>query len=126
MEFLPDYMVPGAFVVLDEMPLTPNGKVDRRQLPEPESLRPESAQPLVAPRDETERRLVHVLEELLGVEPIGIHDDFFTLGGHSLLAGRLLARLRKDFATDITFSELFQEPTAAALARLVQQQAGGR
>ena len=90
-EKLPDYMVPNNFVMLEHMPLTNNGKIDRHALPEPETLRPELVDRYVAPRTEVERQLTDIWSAVLGVERIGVNDDFFELGGHSLLATQLIS-----------------------------------
>jgi len=118
------HMVPSAFVLLDEMPLTPNGKIDRRALPAPEELRPEIEQHYVAPRNHIEVALVELWQEVLGVNPIGVRDNFFELGGHSLKATRLLARVRQVFRTQLPLSVVFEATTVEALARaLVQHEA---
>ena len=113
---LPDYMVPSAFVLLDELPLTPNGKLDRHALPDPAAYLMSRSQEAVAPRTPLERRIVDVWEEVMEVNPIGVHDDFFELGGHSLLAVRLFARLQEVTARELPLALLFQAPTVAALA----------
>ncbi|HEU0013521.1 MAG TPA: amino acid adenylation domain-containing protein [Longimicrobium sp.] len=110
---LPDHMVPGAFVVLDAIPLTPNGKVDRRALPEPEA-RPVEA--YAAPRDETEEALAAIWAEVLKTERVGIDDDFFVLGGHSLLATEVVSRIRQRLGADIPLRAVFEAPTVRALA----------
>ncbi|MFD4371312.1 amino acid adenylation domain-containing protein [Streptomyces sp. NPDC058486] len=113
---LPDYMVPGAWVVLDRLPLTGNGKVDRRALPEP---RFETGTGYTAPRTPAEEILVALMGELLGRSRVGVHDNFFDLGGHSLLATRLVNRIRTHLGADLGIADLFEAPTAAALgARL--------
>ncbi|HJX28208.1 MAG TPA: amino acid adenylation domain-containing protein, partial [Thermoanaerobaculia bacterium] len=89
---LPDPMVPAAFVLLDALPLTPNGKVDRRRLPAPDLTGLETGRPLAAPRSQTEERLLEIWRQLLGIERIGVDDDFFALGGHSLLATQAVSR----------------------------------
>ena len=94
---LPEYMVPVRWVQLEALPLTPNGKVDRKALPEPAGT-DLPAQVYVAPRTDTERTLAAIWQELLGIERIGIHEDFFSLGGHSLLAMRLVSAMRKKAA----------------------------
>ncbi|WP_326682200.1 non-ribosomal peptide synthetase [Streptomyces sp. NBC_01237] len=113
---LPDYLVPSAYVVLDRLPLTGNGKVDRRALPEPEF---ETGTGYTAPRTPTEEILVELMGELLGRARVGAHDNFFDLGGHSLLATRLVNRVRTHLGAELGVADLFEAPTAAALgARL--------
>jgi amino acid adenylation domain-containing protein len=121
---LPDYMVPAVFVTLSALPLTPNGKVDRRALPEPDRLQPEDA--FVPPESPEERSLAAIWCEVLGVERVGVHDDFFRLGGHSLLAAQVIARVRRDLQVDLPLRSLFQAPTVAGLAAAVgEARAGG-
>ena len=115
---LPEYMIPAAFVVLTALPLMHNGKVDRNQLPEPEQLRPEKER--VAPRTIIEEMLTVVWGELLGVEQIGVHHNFFDLGGHSLLGTQLVARLRKLFQVELPLRMLFDSPTIAGMAVAVE------
>ncbi|CAM4017544.1 amino acid adenylation domain-containing protein [Corallococcus exiguus] len=112
---VPEYMVPAAFVFLDALPLTASGKVDTRALPVP-GTPPARAALQVAPRDTVEELLATLWAELLGVERVGIHDDFFDLGGHSLLATQLVARLRAVFDVDVSLQELFDRTTVARLA----------
>ncbi|MEM8930320.1 MAG: amino acid adenylation domain-containing protein, partial [Acidobacteriota bacterium] len=113
-ETLPDYMVPAHYVELDAFPLTPNGKVDRRALPEPsrQAVRAE----YVAPRTPTEAAIATAIATVLDVERVGAHDDFFALGGHSLLATRLLARLRAELEVDLPLRQVFTTPDVAGLA----------
>jgi aspartate racemase len=118
---LPAYMIPASFVVLEALPLTPNGKVDRASLPRPESSPAESARQMDVPRDPLERQLVQVFQDLLGVQTIGIHDDFFNLGGHSLLAVQLFARIEKLTGQSLPLSSLYQAATVAAIAALLRQ-----
>ncbi len=115
---LPDYMIPSHFVLLESMPLTANGKIDRAALPvpEPERVRPSG---LVPPQNSIQRRLVELWQEVLGVKPVGIEDDFFALGGHSLLAAEVIARIEQVFNRRLPVSVLFQAPTIAGLARLL-------
>jgi amino acid adenylation domain-containing protein len=117
---LPEYMVPSVFVFLDGLPLTVNGKVDRRALPAPgKSREPESGH--LAPRDPLELRLVRLWEELLGVEPVGVRDDFFALGGHSLLAVQLMARLQAMLGASLPVAALLRNPTVERLAVLLRE-----
>jgi amino acid adenylation domain-containing protein len=118
---LPDYMVPSAFVLLDALPLTPNGKVDRRALPMPERARPSLEDAFVAPRTPVEEGLTEIWAQVLGVEQVGIHDNFFDLGGHSLLATQVMSRLRNTFQVELPLRSLFDAPTLASLALAVSQ-----
>jgi amino acid adenylation domain-containing protein len=118
---LPAYMLPSAFVFLDRLPLTPNGKVDRQALPAPERSRPELGQVYVAPRNRTEERLALLCADVLGIDRIGIYDDFFECGGDSLLATQVCARIRESFKVELSLVEFFVEPTIAALAPLIEQ-----
>ncbi|MBW4672726.1 MAG: amino acid adenylation domain-containing protein [Desmonostoc geniculatum HA4340-LM1] len=120
-EKLPNYMVPGIFIILDSLPLTPNGKVDRRNLPAPDRTRPSLEETFVAPRNPIEETLAVIWTELLGFEQIGVHDNFFNLGGHSLIAVQILSRLREVFQVELSFQNIFANPTVAGLAELVQQ-----
>ncbi|HUB27227.1 MAG TPA: phosphopantetheine-binding protein, partial [Tepidisphaeraceae bacterium] len=96
---LPDYMVPSAFVPLDEIPLTPNGKVDRNALPAPEPAQADLQERLVRSITDVEKSLIAIWCDLLAPKQVGVHDNFFELGGHSLLAVRLQSRLEKQFGT---------------------------
>ncbi len=121
---LPDYMVPAAFVLLERLPLTANGKLDRQALPAPYQLRAELTTAFVAPRDELEQQLVSIWEQLLDARPIGISDDFFDLGGHSILAVRLMARIQQDYGVQLPVAALFQGATIADLASLLRERVG--
>jgi amino acid adenylation domain-containing protein len=112
---LPAYMMPSAFVLLDALPITPNGKVDRRRLPAPGGL-PESGRSLVAARNATEERLLAIWKELLGVDRIGVEDDFFALGGHSLLATQAVSRVRQAFGVELPLRTFFAAPSVASVA----------
>ncbi|MEH2001260.1 MAG: amino acid adenylation domain-containing protein [Nostoc sp.] len=115
---LPDYMVPNAFVMLEEMPLTPNGKVDRRALPTPD-LHSELKDKYIAPRTPIEEMLAQIWSQVLKVEQVGIHDNFFELGGHSLLATQLVSRIRDRFKVQLPLRELFNAATIAELAQSI-------
>ncbi|WP_434300845.1 amino acid adenylation domain-containing protein [Corallococcus exiguus] len=120
---LPEYMVPSAFVPLEALPLTSNGKVDRKALPDVSGARPASEHPYVEPRSDVEQKLALILAEILGVARVGIHDDFFELGGHSLLATRTISRIRSELGVELPLSALFENPSIARLSvHLVQAQ----
>ncbi len=121
---LPNYMIPNAFVILDKLPLTSNSKVDRRALPIPDISRQDTGTSFVTPRDDLELQLVQIWEEVLGVKPIGIYDNFFEIGGSSLLSLQLLARLDRDltFSAKITLKALFQISTIAKLVDVLRQE----
>jgi acyl carrier protein len=119
-ERLPDYMVPSAFVLLEELPLTPNGKVDRKALPEPEG-RGAGAE-YVAPRTPVEELLAGIWAEVLGVERVGVNDNFFELGGHSLLAIQVTTRIRELLGVEVPLRALFESPTIDRLARVVAEE----
>ncbi|MFH6996246.1 phosphopantetheine-binding protein, partial [Flavobacterium sp. FlaQc-48] len=107
---LPEYMVPQLWVTLDTMPLTSNGKLDKKSLSHPDGSELSSKE-YVAPRNETERQLAVIWQNLLGVERVGIHDDFFELGGHSLLATRLVSMIRKELSKEIEIADIFAYTT---------------
>ena len=119
-DHLPFYMLPSTIKVLEEMPLTPNRKIDRRALPRPES-EPESDHYL-APRNDIETRLVSIWKEILWVKRVGIRDNFFELGGHSLLAVRLFARIQEEFGQSLPLLLLFKDGTVEALAESLTRQ----
>jgi len=116
---LPDYMIPSVFETLDAFPLTPNGKVDRKALPEPSSTRPELGKQYVPPRNATEESLAAIWSEVLGVEQVGVHDSFFELGGHSLLATRVVSRAAQVLNVEVRLRDLFHSPTIAGLAEQI-------
>ena len=123
-EKLPEYMVPSAFVMLDALPLTPNGKVDRRTLPAPDQARPELERAFVAPRTPVEGKLSGIWTEVLGLDQVGIHDNFFSMGGHSILAIQVMSRVRDAFQVEFPLRRLFESPTVADLSvAIVERQA---
>jgi len=119
-ERLPDYMVPSTFVLLEALPLTPSGKVDRRVLPAPERARPGLAQAFVAPRTPAEKALAGFYAEALGLGRVGAHDNFFDLGGHSLLASQVMSRVHAAFQVELSVNSLFEAPTVAELAERIE------
>ncbi|WP_328540611.1 non-ribosomal peptide synthetase [Streptomyces sp. NBC_00344] len=121
-ERLPEYMVPAVLVMMDELPRTVGGKVDRDRLPDPDGHRPILSGEFVPPRNPTERAVADVWQEVLQLDRIGIHDNFFDLGGHSLLATRVVIRLRSVFGCEIGVRTLFERPSVARLAGAVEEQ----
>lgn len=121
---LPDYMVPTTFTFLDALPLTPNGKVNRLALPEPESLSIKKQNPsdeIVLPRTAVEKRIAKIWKDLMGLDKVGINDDFFDLGGHSLMAVRVLTRIESDLGVRLPLTSFFHSGTIAQLAELVNR-----
>ncbi|WP_224362051.1 non-ribosomal peptide synthetase [Hyalangium versicolor] len=121
---LPEAMIPSAFVFLPELPLTPNGKVDRRALPAPAVTRANLREAFVAPRTPTEEAMARLWTELLRVESIGIHDNWFELGGNSLVATQLLSRLRQSFGVELPLRRVFEAPTIAGLTTSIEAERG--
>jgi non-ribosomal peptide synthetase component F len=113
---LPDYMVPCAFVFLESLPLTTNGKLDRKALPAPDQIRPDVTEKFVAPRTLVEETLANIWAKVLGFERVGVHDNFFDLGGHSLLGTQVMSRTREALQVDLPLRILFEAPTVAELA----------
>jgi amino acid adenylation domain-containing protein len=120
-ETLPFYMVPTAFVMLDSMPLTANGKVDRKALPDPDETRPEIEETFVAPRTPIEEVLTEIWADVLGLKQVGVFDNFFELGGHSLLATRVTSHVREKLQAELPLRTLFEQPTIAGLALIIAQ-----
>jgi amino acid adenylation domain-containing protein len=120
-ESLPEYMLPSHFVFLEKMPLTTNGKFDRNALPEPTKERPALAQSYEAPESSTEKYLTNLWEQTLEIAPIGRHDKFFELGGNSILAAKFIGRLQKDLDASIFITTIFDHPTVASYAALLEE-----
>jgi amino acid adenylation domain-containing protein len=116
---VPDYMIPSAFVLLDTMPLTRNGKVDRPALPEPGQSRPELDTPFVAARTLIEEDLAKIWAEVLSLDQLGVHDNFFDLGGHSLAATRVISQVIKRFQAEVPLQALLSAPTVAEMAAMI-------
>ncbi|MEI6411069.1 MAG: amino acid adenylation domain-containing protein [Bacteroidota bacterium] len=117
---LPDYMIPSYFVALESMPMTSSGKIDRKALPAPDHSAMQSGTVYVAPRNAVENQLVEIWQQVLGRDQIGVEDNFFNLGGHSLRAIRVVSLIRQALSVEIRLSEIFANPTIAALAHRIQ------
>jgi acyl carrier protein len=115
---LPEYMVPSQFVCLAALPLTQNGKVDRSALPEPDATPQGTAE--LAPRTPMEATLAGIWTEVLGLQKVGVRDNFFEIGGHSLLAVQILIRLREELNVDVSLASIFEVPTVEQLARRIE------
>src|SRR5262249_45810235 len=122
---LPHYMVPATYVRLDALPLSPNGKVDRKRMPEPPQGRAEHLPEYAAPRDVVEEVVAGIWREVLRLEEIGVEDAFLDLGGHSILAAQVQARLAEVLPFDVSLRDLFDASTPAALARRLRDRARG-
>ncbi|MGQ3825759.1 phosphopantetheine-binding protein, partial [Pseudomonas alliivorans] len=119
---LPDYMVPTHFVLLDAMPLTANGKLDRKALPAPDATQLQGQ--FVAPEGELEQQLAAIWAEVLKVEQVGRTDNFFELGGHSLVAVQMLVRVREQLQHEVSLKDLFEHPVLADFSITIQQKNG--
>ncbi|NEO42624.1 MAG: amino acid adenylation domain-containing protein, partial [Moorea sp. SIOASIH] len=117
---LPEYMIPSRFVLLCQLPLTPNGKVDRKALPAPD-LAISASTEYMAPQTETQKVLAEIWAEVLGIEKVGIHDNFFDLGGHSLMATQVVSRIQQAFAVECPLKTLFETPELASLAQKLEK-----
>ena len=123
-ENLPEYMQPAAIVVLSNLPLTPNGKIDRKSLPTPETAHRSIEQSFVEPRTALEQVLAEIWARVLGIERVGLHDNFFEMGGHSLLVIQVVVRIRDAFQIDLPFRSIFAAPTVAGLGEAMLGLAG--
>ncbi|WP_172844423.1 non-ribosomal peptide synthetase [Tumebacillus algifaecis] len=118
-EYLPSHMVPSAFVFLDALPLTTNGKIDRKALPQPDFSAVRKEREYIAPSTPTEQKLAQLWSQLLQIEEIGVTDSFFELGGHSLMAMQMVAQVQGDFGINIEVRSLFDDPTLGGLSRAI-------
>ena len=118
---LPDYMIPATFIFLEALPLTDTLKVDRKALPKPSGLRPEISVPYAAPSNPIEAELVKIWAEVLELDQVGVHDNFFDLGGHSLSATRIISRVVKAFPLNLSIRALFDSPTVSKMAEVIAQ-----
>jgi amino acid adenylation domain-containing protein len=120
-KYLPDYMIPAAFVRIDHLPIGPNGKIDRAMLPAPTAENTSEDKIRVGPSTPVEARVVAILAQLLGVQKVGVHDNFFFLGGHSLLGTQLIARARDSFGIELPLRTVFDSPTASQLSAEIER-----
>jgi amino acid adenylation domain-containing protein len=120
LQSLPEYMIPAAFVLIEAMPITPNGKLDRKALPAPDMSAARMTHDIVRPETQTQTRLAALWEAVLNVKNVGIHESFFDLGGHSILAARLMAQVRSSFGVQLAFHNIFRAPTVSSLAALIE------
>ncbi|MFQ4144478.1 amino acid adenylation domain-containing protein [Chlorogloeopsis sp. ULAP02] len=118
---LPNYMVPAVFIMLKGLPLNPNGKVDRRALPIPDTNRPELTENFVKPRNSIEEMIAKIFSQIIGINQVGIYDNFFELGGNSLLVIQLITQLSEAFQIELTIVDLFESPTVAGLAERIEK-----
>ena len=118
---LPDYMVPVAFIRMEELPVNANGKLDREALPEPSADNTLGDEEFVAPRTPLERRVTAIIASLLGLQRVSVTENFFLIGGHSLLGTQLIARLRDTFGIELSLRSIFDLPTPAQLAQEVER-----
>jgi amino acid adenylation domain-containing protein len=123
-EKLPEYMVPSVFTFMERLPLTPSGKIDRRALPRTEGLRPELEAAYIAPQTEAQRAIATIWQEVLRLERVGVHDNFFDLGGHSLLVAEVRSKLLEVFHREVSMLDLFKNPTIDTLARYLTAEQG--
>ncbi|MFB2772377.1 amino acid adenylation domain-containing protein [Pelatocladus sp. BLCC-F211] len=121
-EKLPEYMLPSAFVILENLPIAPSGKVDRKALPKPDNLRPILETAYVLPRNEMEHTIADIWQKILKVEKVGIQDNFFDLGGHSLNVLQVYSKLRELFKPDLAITDLFKYPTISSIVRYLNEE----
>jgi amino acid adenylation domain-containing protein len=123
---LPEYMVPSVYMMLEHLPLTPSGKVARRALPVPEQSRLETEESYVAPHTASEEKLAGIWADVLNLDRVGVHDNFFNLGGHSLLATQVIARSNESFGVEVPLRALFDKPTVAGLAEVFEAECAAK
>jgi acyl carrier protein len=114
-------MLPGTWMILDSLPMMPNGKVDRRALPAPDGERPQVESNFIAPRTPTEELVARIWCSVLKLDQVGIHDNFFELGGHSLMAARVFSELQRKLNVELNLVDIFSAPTIAELADMICQ-----
>jgi acyl carrier protein len=119
---LPEFMVPAVFVVLQDLPVSPNGKVDRNALPVPDAANTLRDTRFVAPRTEVEATVANLLRQLLQIDQLDVEDNFFVLGGHSLLGTQLIVRVREAFGVELALRHVFEAPTVAGISAVIEQQ----
>ncbi|TFI50727.1 non-ribosomal peptide synthetase, partial [Mastigocladus laminosus UU774] len=120
-EKLPDHMIPSTFVMLENLPLAPSGKIDRKALPQPDNLRPELETNYVKPRNEVERSIADIWQKILKIDKVGIQDNFFDLGGHSLNVLQVYSKLRELFKAELAITDLFKYPTINSLSQYLSR-----
>ncbi|MBW4506982.1 MAG: amino acid adenylation domain-containing protein [Scytonematopsis contorta HA4267-MV1] len=121
-EKLPDHMLPSAFIILENLPLAPSGKIDRKALPKPDNLRPKLEAAYVVPRNEMERAVAEIWQKILKVEKVGIQDNFFDLGGHSLNVLQVYSKLKELFKADLAITDLFKYPTISSISQYLNRE----
>lgn len=120
-QFLPDYMIPALFVHLNEIPLSPAGKINRHALPRPDFSKMRSSAPYVAPRTESEEKLAKIVSEILNIERVGVFDNFFELGGHSMMATQVVSRIQEEFGVELPLRAFFEAPTIDGIATKIAE-----
>jgi len=123
---LPAHMIPSAFILVEKLPLTPNGKLDLKALPRPGHSRPEIDDAFTAPRTYIEETLAQIWSELLKLDKVGVHDNFFALGGHSLLATQIVSRIHSAFSIELPLRQMFETPTVAGMAVVITENRANR
>lgn len=120
-QFVPDYMIPTLFIKLDQIPLSPAGKINRHALPRPDFSKVRASAPYVAPRTESEEKLAKIVREVLNIEQVGVFDNFFELGGHSMMATQVVSRIQEEFGVELPLRAFFENPTIENIAQAIAQ-----